>query len=248
MSALRVALLEDDALQADLVKLWLEGAGHVCHVFHLGKDLIRCAPRESFDLFLLDWTLPDMDGTEVLGWLRQHLQQRVPVLFVTARDREEDVVQALTAGADDYMAKPLRKGELLARIRALIRRVPGAPDRSQRFPIGEFEVDAERRTITRDGEPVVLSHREFALALFLFNNLGKLLSRGHIMESVWGRSADINTRTVDTHMSKLRRILQLVPENGWSLAAVYQHGYRLEQIGKPDDGNGKEPAGQGKPG
>ena len=100
---MRIALLEDEQDQADLVSAWLKAAGHGCHVYVLGKDLVREAQRETFDLFLLDWEVPGMSGAEVLVWIRANIAEPVPVLFVTARQREEDIVHALSSGADDYM-------------------------------------------------------------------------------------------------------------------------------------------------
>src|SRR5512141_1463830 len=124
---MRIALLEDDQDQADLVCAWLKAAGHSCHVYMLGKDLVREAQRETFDMFLLDWEVPGMSGADVLAWIRANIAEPVPVLFVTARQREEDIVHALSSGADDYMVKPLGKMELLARVDALGRRARPAP-------------------------------------------------------------------------------------------------------------------------
>jgi DNA-binding response OmpR family regulator len=154
----------------------------------------------------------------------------VPVLFTTARDAEADIVQALKAGADDYLVKPLRKQELLARVEALGRRARPKPRTAEHLKLAEFDVDVDRRVVNRHGVEVDLTQKDFDLAVFLFRNVGNLVSRGHILESVWGRTSDLNTRTVDTHVSRLRSKLGLVPENGWKLTAVYQHGYRLEQV------------------
>lgn len=226
---MRIALLEDDPCQTDLVKLWLHEAGHSCHTFARSRDFMRTLSRDSFDLLLIDWELPDVNGDIVLEWVRVNVQENVPVLFATARDREDDIVRVLRAGADDYLVKPLRKNELLARIEALGRRSKPNTAKSETLSIEEFEVDLERRAIRRNGNEVELTQKDFDLAVFFFRNLGNLVSRGHILETVWGRNPDLNTRTVDTHVSRLRFKLGLVPENGWRLTAVYQHGYRLEK-------------------
>lgn len=228
---MRIALLEDEQDQADLVCAWLNAAGHSCHAYALGKDLVREVQRETFDLFLLDWEVPGMSGAEVLVWIRANIAERVPVLFVTARQREEDIVHALTNGADDYMVKPLGKLELLARIDALGRRArPNPPADEGVLEFGRLSIDCRSRQVRLNGEAVAMTQKDYELALFLLRNIGRLLSRGYILEAVWGQVAEINTRTVDTHVSRIRGKLQLTPENGWRLSAVYQHGYRLEQI------------------
>jgi len=227
----RIALLEDEQDQANLVCAWLNAAGHSCRAYMLGKDLVREAQRETFDLFLLDWEVPGMSGAEVLVWIRANIAEPVPVLFVTARQREEDIVHALSNGADDYMVKPLGKLELLARIDALARRARSSqrPDEGV-LEFGRLSVDCRNRQVKLDGREVAMTQKDYDLAVFLLRNSGRLLSRGYILEAVWGQSADLNTRTVDTHVSRIRGKLQLTPENGWRLTSVYQHGYRLEQV------------------
>lgn len=231
---MRIALLEDDPAQNDLVRLWLSGAGHVCHSFDRSREFMRVLAHDSFDLLVLDWELPDVNGDEVLAWARANGHERVPVLFTTARSEERDIVAALKAGADDYLIKPLRKDELLARVGALARRSGGSATPRAAFRIGEFEIDPDRRLVVRKGEAIELTQKDFDLATFLFRNVGNLVSRGHILETVWGRTPELNTRTVDTHVSRLRTKLGLVPENGWRLSAIYQHGYRLEQLPRDD--------------
>ncbi len=228
---MRIALLEDEQDQADLVSAWLNAAGHSCHVYMLGKDLVREAQRETFDLFLLDWEVPGMSGAEVLVWIRANIAEPVPVLFVTARAREEDIVHALSNGADDYMVKPLGKLELLARVDALARRARASGQQAEDvLEYGRLSVDCRNRQAKLDGEEVAMTQKDFELTVFLLRNMGRLLSRGHILEAVWGQSAEINTRTVDTHVSRIRGKLKLTPEKGWRLWAVYQHGYRLERV------------------
>ena len=209
---MRIALLEDDKDQADLVSAWLKAAGHNCHVYMLGKDLVREARRETFDLFLLDWEVPQMSGEEVLLWIRANIVEPVPVLFVTARQREEDIVHALSSGADDYMIKPLGKLELLARIDALARRARTSQRSDEGvLEYGRLSVDCRVRQVRLDGEAVAMTQKDYELALFLLRNIGRLLSRGHILEAVWGQSIETNTRTIDTHVSHIRGKLKLTP-------------------------------------
>jgi len=231
---LRVALVEDDPDQAELIGLWLEGVGHDCRRYGDGESFLRALVNDSFDVVLLDWMLPGIGGDGVVKRLREQVGWGLPVLFVTNRDREEDIVRALEAGTDDYMIKPLNKAETLARIVALDRRARGPAGASASLELAPFVLDSARRRIERDGEPVDLAPREFELAAFLLRNVGRLLSRRHILESVWGISAELNTRTVDTHVSRVRTKLGLTPEIGWRLSAVYQHGYRLERLAPTD--------------
>lgn len=226
---MRIAILEDDSDQLALLQRWLGEAGHDVHAYQSGRETMKYAGRESFDLFVLDWQVPDVAGPDVLAWIRTHVSKQVPVLFVTVRDSEQDIVFALEAGADDYMVKPARKQELLARVNALLRRAyPRAEEMLLSFP--PFEVDLQRSEVRRAGARIELTPKEFELAAVLFRNVGRLLSRGHLQESVWGRSGELATRTVDTHVSQVRKKLDLRPETGFRVVPVYNYGYRLEQI------------------
>ena len=226
---MRIAMLEDDLDVAAAMQLWLEGGGHTVHHFASGKAIVREATRESFDLFLLDWQVPDMAGDEVLKWLREKNHSTVPVLFATGRDSEQDIVSILAAGADDYMVKPLRRGELLARVDALHRRVRPREPEAEFFEMPPYRVDLVNRVVSVDNVAVELTDKEYDLTLFLFRNIGMLLSRGHISESVWGHQADIQSRTVDTHVSRVRKKLDLGPARGLRLTPIYNFGYRLEK-------------------
>jgi len=221
---LRIALLEDDPDQVNLLQKWLHPADHSCHIFGTGEALLHDLGRDTFDLLIIDWELPGLSGIDVVTRIRERLDWHIPILFVTARDREEDIVQALEAGADDYMTKPVRQMEMLARLRALQRRTGG-------YEAAEFtpyRFDRANRTVTHGEQTVQLTSKEYELAEFLFRNAGKLLSRGHILESVWGQRPDLNTRTVDTHVSLIRQKLDIGAHNGWQLSTIYRHGYRLE--------------------
>lgn len=212
----------------DAIVEWLTLAAYDVHGFSTGRDFMRILARESFDLCLLDGNLPDMQGQEVLQWLRQDRGDATPVMFITARDGEEDLVAALRGGADDYLVKPVRRAELLARMEAVLRRTqPTAADDT--LVVGPYHFDPGRKQLLLEGQAVELTEMEFDLALFLFRNFGRLVSRGHLLEAVWGRSPNVATRTVDTHISRVRSKLQLRPERGFRLAPTYNYGYRLER-------------------
>jgi two-component system, OmpR family, response regulator RegX3 len=227
---MRIAVLEDDVSQMELISRWLQMAGHHVHAFERGADLLRALEQETFDALLLDWNVPDMNGIEVLKRVRQQLSSRIPVLFSTARSEEVDVVLALRQGADGYLVKPLRRLELLARVEAVTRRNVAEGSLAQHLEVGVFRVDTAARRLLRNNETLELTAKDFDLAVFFLRNVGRLLSRGHLRESVWNAKAAVSSRTLDTHVSRVRNKLRLVPEHGWRLMAVYGYGYRLEQL------------------
>ena len=239
----RIAVLEDDPSQAKLIANWLESQGFAFRLFSSGADMLREVLRETYDLAVLDWRVPDLSGEEVLKAIRKSAREPLPVLFATGQDREEDIVHMLKAGADDYLTKPLRRMEFLARVEALLRRSrAGAPEGEAAIEAGAFRIDPKGRLLEKDGVAIVLTQKEFDFAVLLFRNVGRLMSRAYVLDTVWGISADVNTRTVDTHASQLRTKLGLYPEAGWRLSAVYQHGYRLERVNAAPAGKG----GRGK--
>lgn len=227
----KIAYLEDDESQIEHIREVLTAKGHECRVFLDGSQLIRQLKREAFDMLLLDWQVPGVTGHQVTLWARANLSERVPIIFMTSRSQESDIVSALDAGADDYMIKPIRKAEFIARIDALARRVSPEPvPVPPPIEIGRYRVDAATRTCVLDGVPIDLTSREFDLVLLMFQYIGRILSREHIGGTVWGKPPHAISRTLDTHMSRVRSKLQLRPENGLRLHPVYGHGYRLDIV------------------
>lgn len=226
---MRLAALDDDASQLDLIQRSVRSIGYECQLFERGQALLRELRRDSFDLLIVDWQLPDIAGPDVVRWVREHHEHAMPILFLTNRSEERDVVEGLGCGADDYMLKPIRVHELMARVKALIRRsYPQPEDSSLRF--GGYVIDVAARTVHHEGQPIELKHREFELARCLFTNTGRLLSRAYLGETVWGRAVEVPSRSLDTHISSLRTKLELRPARGFRLVAVYGQGYRLEAV------------------
>jgi DNA-binding response OmpR family regulator len=227
---MRIAVLDDDQAQTDFICQTLSGTGHICHPFSSGRELVRQLRRQTFDLLVLDWNVPDMSGEEVLRWVRQSLSERLPILFMTSRSRETDITSILNLGADDYVVKPVAGSVLLARIGSLLRRAYQFSASSTREVYGDYDFDLSAKQVLLKGNAVALTQKEFALALLLFQHLSRPLSRTHILDVIWKQVTEIPSRTMDTHVSMLRAKLNLRPEHGYRLTPIYGYGYRLERV------------------
>lgn len=233
---MRIAAVDDDPAQLDLVKAVVASMGHDCHLFENANALMRVLPKETFDLFIVDWELPDLPGLDVIRAIRNTAMAPVPVLMMTNRSDERDIVEGLNSGADDYMVKSARVGELRARLMALLRRGGHAPTPKE-LAWGRYRFLVQDRVARVDGtEVTTLTSKEFDLAFLMFRNMGRLLSRAHLIEAVWGIDADISSRSLDVYMSHVRSKLHLRAASGYKLVSVYNHGYRLEDLGPVQGG------------
>lgn len=222
------AVIEDSRSQAEVLKALLKSEGHQVEVFSEGLACLEAIKTRTFDFFIVDWTLPDIGGDEVLRNIREQCGWEVPVLFCTARTEEESAADILRLGADDFVPKPIRYMEFMARVQALLRRRRSAGPGPLR--VGSIEVDQDGRRIRLAGVEVDLTQREFDLAVVFLRNIGRVLPREELLASVWVREADVDTRTVDTHASRLRKKLGLAGESGLMLTSVYGQGYRLDTV------------------
>ncbi len=225
---MRIAVLEDDRSQAFVLRHCLTVAGHHVSSFDRGLDLIEAAEKHNFDALVLDWNVPDLSGVDVLQRMRNEFKPNIPAVVVTSRNAEEDIVHALAHGADDYICKPIRPKELVARLDSVTRR-DEASSREELLEFGPLQVSVSDRHAILCDTVVRLSVKDFELAVLFLRNIGRMLSRKSIIDSVWGATVNVTSRTLDTHVSRIRIKLQLNEENGWHLAAVYGHGYRLER-------------------
>ncbi|MFB5153048.1 response regulator transcription factor [Burkholderia orbicola] len=228
---MNVLYLEDDPAYVELVTSILETSGYRVHAVSNGNQAIRHLESAVVDLLILDWLVPGMSGFEVLQWTRERIGDHLPILFLTQRARDDAVFSAINAGADDYMVKPINQFELLARANALLRRAyrsgSGGHDA---FRLGGYQIDTRTRTVLLHDAPVKLTPREFDLAVLLFRNPGRIMPRDALIRSLWGRDMAGVSRSLDTHIYRLRMKLVLQPSNGVRLSAVYTLGYRLEAI------------------
>ncbi len=226
---MRIAVLEDDPDQLDFIDRCLGADSHTRVLMQRAGELHRRLQTEPFDLLILDWHLPDASGLEVMGHLRHGHAWQQPILFITAESREDAVVTALEAGADDFLHKPLNPAELRARVRALGRRTSQLQS-AKAVALGEYRLSRVPRGVVVRGDPVPLTEREYQLVNLFFSHPGQLLSRQLLLELVWGLQGDVQTRTLDTHISRVRRKLGLNGSCGLRLRSVYQYGYRLEEV------------------
>lgn len=234
----RIAILDDDPDQTHALSKWLSEAGFETITFDRGAALVKffkaakTAGGESADAALVDWGLPDLAGVEVIRQLREDLHLDIPIILVTSRNAEQDIVEGLEAGADDYLIKPVRHMECVARVEAALRRANSL--RAERAlkdkPVffGDYHFDVGAREVSFAGKKVLLTEKELQLILLLFHDAGNAVSRNIIWSSVWGIvSNQVSSRTIDTHIYRLRTKLELEGQHGYVLKTLHGKGYRL---------------------
>jgi len=228
---MRIAVLDNERSQADLICQVLSSAGHSCQSFEGGKELLTQMRKDSADLLIMDWPAGDGEAADVLRRAKEKMAPDAPVMFLVGSGAEDDIVAGMEAGADDYLVKPLRRGELVARVSALLRRAYPAQTGTEQLQFGPYVFETRPGRLLKDGNVIDVTQKEFYLALLFFRNIGRPLSRAYIHESVWVRDNAVPSRTMDTHVSRVRNKLSLRPENGFRLVPVYSYGYRLEKLG-----------------
>ncbi|MPZ57774.1 MAG: response regulator [Rhizobiales bacterium] len=218
----RILLIEDDRRLAEMVKNYLGGAGFDVAVAPKGATGIALQGREAFDAVILDLMLPDLDGLEVCRRIRA--QTNVPILMLTARGDAMDRVVGLELGADDYLPKPFEPRELLARLRAILRRAKGER-KSDVLRFGRLEVDVDARQVRLDGDVRALTSYQFALLLTLARNAGRVLSRDTIMDHLKNERLEAFDRSIDVHISRIRAAIEDEPKTPRRVITVRGAGY-----------------------
>jgi len=223
----RVLVVEDEESFSDVLSFMLRREGYEVGVAQDGLAAIAEFDRNGADLVLLDLMLPGMAGTEVCRNLRQ--RSAVPIIMVTAKDGEVDKVVGLELGADDYVTKPFSSRELVARIRAVLRRGGEPEDLSPSIvEAGPVRIDVERHIVSVRGENVPMPLKEFDLLEFLVRNAGRVLTRGQLIDRVWGSDYVGDTKTLDVHVKRVRAKIEVDPANPVSLLTVRGLGYKFE--------------------
>jgi two-component system, OmpR family, response regulator len=227
---MRIALVEPDANQAEIILRLLIAGGHACQSFSRGSSFLEALEDDSFDLMLAAWWCGDAGADDLIPRARRALPG-LPAIVLMVSPHESEIVSALHGGADDCIAKPVRGPEMLARIDALLRRAGvRRPHNRARQSLGDYLFDSARHEVSFRGQTVTLTPKEFRFALLLFTNASRPVSRARILETVWNLNRDVRSRTLDTHASRLRSKLQLGPEYGWRLTTLYGFGYQLERL------------------
>ena len=222
---MRILVAEDDNDIADLIAHYVRKAGWEPLVVASGDAALRAAQDEPPDLIVLDIMLPGLSGLEVCRALRADpVTALLPVIMVTARAEESDRIVGLDIGADDYISKPFSPNELVARVRALLRRTRRSDDGEKTLTFRSLVVDLARHTVNDDGRPVKLTAKEFLLLQYLLQHRGRVLSRDLLLGDVWGYRYTGGTRTVDVHVRRLREKLPMLVD---ALVTVKQFGYKL---------------------
>ena len=223
-----ILIVEDDDTVREALSAGLESEGYEVILSDNGLDGLKQAKEEGPDLILLDLMLPEMDGLSVCRALRR--ASDVPIIMLTARGTEMDKIVGLETGADDYVVKPFSLGELLARIRSLLRRTKNDKQENQmQLTSGDISLDLRSRRVSKDDAEVHLTQKEFNLLAELIRNKGAVLSRDLLLEKVWGYSYVGNTHTVDVHIRWLREKIELDPSKPVRIVTVRGVGYRFEE-------------------
>lgn len=225
---MRIALLDHDHLQYEQLSGWLKRSEAELQHFSTPKALLREVRKEDIDVLVVNWQ-PEIDPQqlrEVMDWR----SPPIPLLLLADRATIPALTTLLDHPACDYLLKPLRRLDVETRIDVLGKRFCAAPAAGQQPAFGPYVFDLRTEQLSRNDQPITMTQKEFRLALLFFQHLGRPLSRAFIFESVWPEQAELSSRSIDTHVSRVRTKLGLHPEGGFRLVPVYSYGYRLEQI------------------
>ncbi|WP_397597940.1 response regulator transcription factor [Sphingorhabdus sp.] len=228
MKKFHIAVVEDDLAFAAELEEFLGASGYAVSSYDSSQKFLAALRQSECDLLIVDWSIPDLSGIEVLEYIRK-FHPDMPAIMLTARAENIDIVRGLQAGADDYVSKPVDPDVLAMRIKSLLRRSKGeVKNVSENVTLGRYLLRPSTSTIYLGDEEIVLPKREFDMAMLFFTNPNRLLSRQYLAATLWGKVIDYHSRTIDTHVARLRKNLKLDPTCGISLNALYGFGYTLQ--------------------
>lgn len=228
MKKFHIAVVEDDLAFALELEEFLGASGYTVSSYDSSQKFLAALRQSECDLLIVDWSIPDLSGIEVLEYIRK-FHPDMPAIMLTARAENIDIVRGLQAGADDYVSKPVDPDVLAMRIKSLLRRSKGeVKNVSENVTLGRYLLRPSTSTIYLGDEEIVLPKREFDMAMLFFTNPNRLLSRQYLAATLWGKVIDYQSRTIDTHVARLRKNLKLDPTCGISLNALYGFGYTLQ--------------------
>ena len=229
MSTINVLIVDDDPSVLRLLESALSKNGYNACKANSGEEALRRLESTVIDLVILDVMLPGIDGLETLKKIRNHrIYGSIPVLMLTSRDSEIDNVIGLELGADDYVSKPIRYHELIARIRAVLRRTVQSETSSfTKISFRSLEIDLDSRTVTLEGQELPLSYKEFELLRFLAKKPGRVFTRSELLDAIWSEDVFLETRTVDVHIRRIRKKIEEMGQSSSFIETVRNVGYRL---------------------
>ena len=228
MKKFHIAVVEDDLAFAAELEDFLGASGYTVSTYDSSQKFLAALRQSECDLLIVDWSIPDLSGIEVLEYIRK-FHPDMPAIMLTARAENIDIVRGLQAGADDYVSKPVDPDVLAMRIKSLLRRSKGeVKNVSENVILGRYLLRPSTSAIYLGDEEIVLPKREFDMAMLFFTNPNRLLSRQYLAATLWGKVVDYQSRTIDTHVARLRKNLKLDPTCGISLNALYGFGYTLQ--------------------
>lgn len=225
----KIFVIEDDENIRELVRIALEGYGYEVQAYETAEAALDCIETEKPELAIFDWMLPGMDGLEAIRIIRDKAEIRdMPIILLTAKDKEYDKVVGLDGGADDYMTKPFGILELAARIRSLLRRSQSGGQKAsfEEIRLGKLKVNVAGREVYMDGQAVALTYKEYELLLYLIENRNRVVPREELLDELWDYNAEIETRTLDIHIRTLRQ--KLGEEGSGYIKTVRSVGYRFQ--------------------
>lgn len=227
MSAKKILVVDDEKKIVDIVKAYLEKEGYQVFVAYDGNSALELAHNHSPDLVILDLMLPEISGWDICRALRK--KSDIPIIMLTARDEVADKIVGLELGADDYVTKPFSAGELVSRVRAVLRRSEGKTVPKAVLEVADLTIDEGKRQVYRDSKAIELTPMEFDLLRIMAENPGRVYSRMQLLDNAQGEAYEGYERTIDSHIKNLRKKIELDPSNPKYIITMYGVGYKLEE-------------------